>query len=58
VLNDAQSNYTTTEELLTIVYALEKFRAYLIGSKVTVYTDHAAIRYLLTKPNSKPRLIR
>jgi len=25
---------------------------------VTIYTDHAAIRYLLTKPESKPRLIR
>jgi len=59
VLNDAQSNYTTTEkELLAIVYALEKFRAYLIGSKVTIYTDHDAIRYLLTKPESKLRLIR
>jgi len=59
VLNDAQSNSTTTEkELLAIVYALEIFRAYLIGSKVTIYTDHAAIRYLLTKPESKPRLIR
>jgi len=55
VLNDAQSNYTTIEkDLLTIVYALEKFIAYLIGFKVTVYTDHAAIRYLLTKPDSKP----
>ena len=40
------------------MYALEKFRAYLIVSKVTIYTDHAAIRYLLTKPESKPRLIR
>jgi len=51
VLNDAQSNYTTTEkELLAIMYALEKFRAYLMGSKVTIYTDYAAIRYLLTKP--------
>ena len=40
------------------MYALEKFRAYLIGSKVTIYTDHATIRYLLTKPESKPRLIR
>jgi len=59
VLNDAQINYTTTEkELLAIVYALEKFRAYLIGSKVIIYTDHVAIRYLLTKPDSKPRLIR
>ena len=40
------------------MYALEKFKAYLIGSKVTVYTDPAAIRYQLTKPDSKPRLIR
>jgi hypothetical protein len=54
VLNEAQVNYATTEkELLAIVYALEKFRAYLIGSKVVVYTDHSAIKYLLTKPDSK-----
>jgi len=58
VLNDAQINYATTEkELLAIVYALEKFRSYLIGSKIVVYTDHAAIKYLLTKSDSKPRLI-
>jgi len=36
---------------------LEKFRSYLIGSKVIVFTDHAAIRYLLTKSYSKPRLM-
>ncbi|XP_022637912.1 uncharacterized protein LOC106763487 [Vigna radiata var. radiata] len=58
VLNEAQLNYATTEEFLAIVYALEKFRSYLIGSKVIVYTDHAAIKYLLAKPDSKPRLIR
>ena len=59
VLNDTQSNYITTEkELLAIVYAFEKFRAYLVGSRVTVYTDHVAIRYLLTKPETKLRLIR
>lgn len=40
------------------MYALEKFRSYLIGSKVVVYTDHAAIKYLLTKPDSNQRLIR
>ena len=44
--------------MLAIVYALQKFRSYLIGSKVVVYTNHAAIRYLLTKPDSKQRLIR
>ena len=30
----------------------------MVGSKVIVYTDHAAIKYLLTKADSKPRLIR
>lgn len=60
VLNEAQINYATTKkkELLSIVYALEKFRSYLIGSKVIVYTDHASIKYLLTKPDLKQRLIR
>ena len=59
VLNDAQLNYATTEkEILAIVYALEKFRSFLVGSKVIVYTDHAAINYLLTKVDSKPMLIR
>jgi len=59
VLNDTQLNYATTEkEMLAIVYALEKFRSYLVGSKVIVYNDHAAIKYLLTKTDSKPRLIR
>jgi len=32
VLNDAQLNYVTIEkELFAIVYALEKFRSYLMG---------------------------
>lgn len=58
-LNDAQMNYTTTEkELLAIVFAFDKFRSYLMGTKVIVHTDHAAIRYLMTKKDSKPRLIR
>ena len=43
--------------MLVIVYALEKFRSYLIGSKIIVYTNHAAIKYLFTKSDSKPRLI-
>ena len=51
-------NYATTEkELLAIVYGFEKFRSYLIGSRVIVYTDHAAIKYLVTKKESKPILL-
>jgi len=29
-----------------------------VGSKIVIYTDHAAIKYLLGKADSKPRLIR
>ena len=59
VLNEAQVNYaTTTKEILAIVFALEKFRSYLVGSKVIIFTDHVAIIHLLTKADSKPRLIR
>ena len=58
-LNDAQLNYATTEkELLAIVFAFDKFRSYLIGNKVVVHTDHYAIKYLMTKKDAKPRLIR
>jgi hypothetical protein len=59
VLTDAQINYATTEkELLAIVYALENFRSYLIGAKIVVYTDHVAIKYLITNSDSKSGLIR
>ena len=58
-LNEAQINYATTEkELLAVVFAFDKFRAYLIGSKVIVWTDHSAIKYLVEKKDAKPRLIR
>ena len=52
-LNDA----TTEKELLAVVFAMDKFRSYLVGAKVIVYTDHTALKYLLTKKGGKPRLI-
>ena len=58
-LDEAQLNYATTEkELLAMVFAIDKFRSYLTGSKVIVFTDHAALRYLLSKKDAKSRLIR
>ena len=58
-LNEAHRNYTTTEkELLAVIYALDKFRAYLVGSDIVIFTDHSALKYLLTKQNAKARLIR
>ena len=58
-LIDAQLNYATTEkQILAIVFAFDKFRAYLIGNKVTVFIDYSTIKYLMTKKDAKPRLIR
>ena len=57
--NEAQENYSTTEkEMLAIVFACEKFRQYILGSHVIIHTDHAAIKYLMSKKEAKPRLIR
>jgi hypothetical protein len=54
-----QLNYATTEkELLAVIFDINKFRSYLVGSKMIIYTDHAALKYLLTKKDAKPRLIR
>ena len=58
-LNDAQMNYSTTEkELLAIVFALDKFRSYFLGSKVLIYSDHVPLKYLFSKKDAKSRLIR
>ena len=50
-LNEAQKNYTTIEkELLAVVYALDKFRAYLVGYDIVIFTDSnegAAVWFLL-----------
>jgi hypothetical protein len=57
-LTRPQLKYTTTEnELLAVVFGIEKFRSYLLGAKVNVYIDHAALKYRLTKKDAKPRLI-
>ncbi|GKD66330.1 reverse transcriptase domain-containing protein [Tanacetum coccineum] len=58
-LNNTQEHYTTTEkELLSVVFSFDKFHPYLILSKTVVYTDHLALKYLFSKQDAKPRLIR
>ena len=44
--------------MLAVVFAFDKFHSYLIGSKVIVFTDNSALKYLLAKNKAKPRLIR
>ena len=58
-LDTAQRNYATTKkEFLAVVFVCDKFRPYIVDSKVTVHTDHAAIKYLMEKKDAKPRLVR
>nr|GEX92645.1 hypothetical protein [Tanacetum cinerariifolium] len=58
-MNEAESDYTTTEkEMLAVVYAFEKFHAYLIINKSIVYTDHSTLKYLFAKKDAKARLLR
>ncbi|GJV59269.1 reverse transcriptase domain-containing protein [Tanacetum coccineum] len=58
-MNNAQEHYTTIEkELFVVVYTFDKFQSYLVMSKTVVYTDHSALKYLFSKQDAKPRLIR
>ena len=43
---------------MAVVFSIDKFRSYLVGAKVIVYTNHATLKYLLAKKDAKPRLIR
>jgi hypothetical protein len=59
LLNFIEINYTTTKkEALVMVYALYKFRHYLLGNKFVFYVDHMALMYLVNKPQVFGRLVR
>jgi hypothetical protein len=52
-LNDTKLNYSTTmKELLAVVFTINKFRSYLLGSKVIIYSDHVASKYLFFQKRS------
>jgi hypothetical protein len=46
------------KKLLAMVFAIEKFRSYFVGTKVIVYSDHATLKYLLMKKDARSCLIR
>ena len=59
LLNSAERNYSTTErEALAMVYALNKYRHYLLGNKFVFYVDHMALVYLVNKPQVSGRIAR
>ena len=53
-LSQSKKNYAITElETLSVVWAVSNFRYYLYGNKVTVYTDHTAVKAVLGNLNGK-----
>ncbi len=59
LFNKAKQNYTTIKgKALTMVYALHKFRQFLLGNKFVFYVDHMALMYLVNKPQVLGRITR
>nr|GEV24876.1 hypothetical protein [Tanacetum cinerariifolium] len=57
VVPDWNLPFELIKERLAVVYAFEKFRPYLVLSESIVYTNHSALKYLLSKQDAKPRLL-
>ena len=58
-LTEAEMNYSTTErEGLAMVYAVKKFRHYLLATPFTFFVDHQALLYLVNKPCATGRIAR
>ena len=58
-MNDVEINYTTTErEGLAMVYAVKKFRHYLLANQFIFFVDHQALLYLVNKPCATGRITR
>ena len=52
-LSPTEQNYAITDlETLGVVWAVSHFRTYLNGQKVTIFTDHAAVKAVLQNPNA------
>lgn len=58
-LKGSELSYTTTEkEALAVVWALQKLRTTILGSDLTILTDHKALTFLLKCKLNNSRLTR
>ncbi|KAM9954868.1 hypothetical protein ACTFIW_000971 [Dictyostelium discoideum] len=54
-LTDTQKRYSIVDrEFLSIIDSLKKFQHLLIGKKVSIYTNHQNLTYIINKSNDKP----
>jgi hypothetical protein len=54
-----ERNYTITKKkALAMVYALHKFKHYLLGNKFTFFVDHMALIYLVNKSQVFSKLLK
>jgi hypothetical protein len=59
IFNSTERNYTTTDrEASTVVYALYKFKHYMLGNRFTFYVDHMALVHLINKPQVFGKLVK
>jgi hypothetical protein len=59
LLNLPEWNYNVIEkEALTMVYALHKFKYYLLGNQFVFYVDHMVLVYLINKPQVFGKIVR
>ncbi|WVZ63922.1 hypothetical protein U9M48_013514 [Paspalum notatum var. saurae] len=55
-LRKHEVNYPTHDlELLAVVYALKKWRHYLLGNTCHIYTDHKSLKYIFAQPELNMR---
>ena len=48
IFSQTEHNYAKTErEGLAMIYALQKFRHYLLGSHFKFFIDHSSLKYLV-----------
>lgn len=58
-LSDAEKRFTVSEvEMLAIVFAVTKFREYVLGRHLTIVTDHKALQFLMSSKLNSSRLTR
>lgn len=58
-LSPTELNYVVTKkEFLVVIYAINKFKHYITGYPVVLYTNHSGIKYLANKPITNGRVTR